>query len=938
MAQDLFVSEEHSALPASEGQLDVTGPLLVVGSPRSGKTTMLRQIVNQLEKTESPDSILVLTPSRLAASVLRDQIALDSGQAASAPRARSVSSFSFATLGEDSKIRLLSGAAQERLLRSLVDEAETKKAGARWSIDPQTLRLQGFVQELRDLFAIIIENSLSTEDLENLQKQFPGLRLRVAIDLLPIYRERLGLEGLLDPAQLSIAAMDAYVAGTYKYVLVDDAQNLTRGQLRLVEKLAQSATCFLFGDPDTATLGFRGSSPSSFIELARAKGFRELTLPSRDSNPGLNQLLYRVSSRIPVSLVSDHRPRPSGSETVVGHQFSSIVEETDWLAQQIRLAHIGGVGFDEIAVVARTRTQLEQLARELSARKVPVRIIGVQRALRDQPMARAILDFVEVAVGSPSLDQIEQLLLSPLVGLDSIELREIRRLIIPYRMEGLEQTQALRELLGEQKPVKLIAKLAKSLAELRELEEPSAYQAVSIAWSLLSDAEKARLPEADIDASLEVFAAAMRFDDRGEGSALDFSEQQLRSRIPEDSLAPISQRPAVILSTAANLVGSYKVVAIPRLQEGIWPNLAPRNALLGAASLQAFILGRIPSPEFAPRSELADELRMFYRAIASATQELILSAMSDETEQPSQFFQLGKIELEQTKVLDFDLRKLVGRLRRRLFDGDASAAPILAALALQSVPGAHPSSWQGLLPESDSLPLGRIGNRAAASRLEAFGKCPLHWFISTFASDATSFKASLGILLHSALENADQQNPSSFVERNWQEMEFDSHLTERQVRKDALQMAKLLEDYLKRGSELVAAEQGFELQIGELRILGKIDRVEKTPDGDIAVDLKTGKSPESKDKAQKNRQLAVYQLAIEQQSKTAGGKLVYIGGGKIQERDQAPMSEELRGEIFELAQAMMEQLSSNQVGANIDDHCSADGNCQLLLSRVITSG
>jgi hypothetical protein len=329
----------------------------------------------------------------------------------------------------------------------------------------------------------------------------------------------------------------------------------------------------------------------------------------------------------------------------------------------------------------------------------------------------------------------------------------------------------------------------------------------------LSDADKARLPEADIDASLEVFAAAMRFDDRGEGSALDFSEQQLRSRIPEDSLAPISQRPAVILSTAANLVGSYKVVAIPRLQEGIWPNLTPRNALLGAASLQAFILGRIPSPEFAPRSELADELRMFYRAIATATQQLILSAMSDETEQPSQFFQLGKIELEQTKVLDFDLRKLVGRLRRRLFDGDASAAPILAALALQSVPGAHPSSWQGLLPESDSLPLGRIGNRAAASRLEAFEKCPLHWFISTFATDATSFKASLGILLHSALENADQQNPSSFVERNWQEMEFDSHLTERQVRKDALQMAKLLEDYLKRGSELVAAEQGFDCRL-----------------------------------------------------------------------------------------------------------------------------
>lgn len=937
MAEDLFDSEEYSALPEILG-LDPKGPLLVVGSPRSGKTTLLRQIVNQLERETSPDSILVLTPSRLAASHLRDQIALDSKQAASAPRARSISSFSFSTLGERSNIRLLSGAAQERLLRSLVDEAEARKAGARWSIPAETLRLQGFVQELRDLFAVIIENSLSISDLENLQKQYPSLRLQVAIDLLPIYRERLGLEGLLDPAQLSIAAMDAYQAGTYKYVLVDDAQNLTRGQLRLIEKLAQSATCFLFGDPDTATLGFRGSSPASFIELARAQGFREVSLQARNANENLSQLLYRISSRIPVSLVSEHRPKPVGSDSVVGYQFSSLVEESDWLAQQIRLRHIDGLAYDEIAVVARTRTQLEQLARELSARKVPVRIIGVQRALKDQPMARAILDFVEVALGTPSLEQIEQLLLSPLVGLDSIELREIRRLIIPYRMEGLEQTQALLELLAEARPPKLVASLAKALAELRAVENPSAHRAVSCAWSLLSDGDLGRLLETDIDAALEVFAAAMRFDDRGEGNALEFSQQQLRTRIPEDSLAPISQKPAVTLSTAANLVGSYKIIAIPRLQEGIWPNLTPRNALLGASSLQAFVLGRIASPEIAARSELADELRMFYRAIASAEQEVILSAMADETEQPSQFFQLGRIELNQTNVLDFDLRKLTGQLRRRLFEGDLSAAPVLAALALHCVPGAHPSSWQGLLPESDSLPLGRIGNKAAASRLEAFEKCPLHWFISTFASDSPSFKASLGILLHSALENSDRQSPSIFVERNWQEMEFDSNLTERQVRKDAMQMAKLLEDYLKRGSELVAAEQGFELQVGDLRILGKIDRIEKTPDGDIAVDLKTGKTAESKEKAQKNRQLAVYQLAIEQQSKTAGGKLIYIGGGKIQEREQAPMNEELRGEILGLAEAMTNQLGANVVSASIDEHCSADGNCQLLLSRVVTSG
>jgi hypothetical protein len=79
-------------------------------------------------------------------------------------------------------------------------------------------------------------------------------------------------------------------------------------------------------------------------------------------------------------------------------------------------------------------------------------------------------------------------------------------------------------------------------------------------------------------------------------------------------------------------------------------------------------------------------------------------------------------------------------------------------------------------------------------------------------------------------------------------------------------------------------------------------------------------------------------LAIEQGSTAAGGKLIYIGGGKIQEREQAPMSEELREEIAQLAQAMTDQLGSNVVSASVDEHCSGDGNCQLLLSRVITSG
>ncbi len=937
MSQDLFQSESY-APPAQVEYPDPDQPAVVVGGPRSGKTDALRRLAIDITAKHDPDRVLIITPSRLAASRLRDLVAIDCSLASTKPRARSITSFAFETL-QAQEARLLSGASQERLLAELVSQAIENQVGARWSVAPETLKLQGFIQELRDLLGVIIESSLSDEQLEKFQRDFPQLKLQVAIDLLPLYRSRLQQDNLLDPAQLSIAAIDAYQPGTFSHILVDDAHNLTAGQLRLVAKVMESAKGYLFGDPDLSTLGFRGSNSGSFIELARAHQLAELAIKKPQGNPQLDQLLARLSSRIPVSLFSEHRLKPSEATNFKGYVFSSVVEETDWLAIELRKRNLSGVDFSDMAVVARTRIQLEQLARELSSRKVPVRIVGAQRSLSDQPMARAILDLIAVALGQPDLGQLEQLLLSPLSGLDSIELRELRRITIPIRQQGKNQAEAFMEVLEQSDPPKFLTSLSAAIKNLREAENLSCHQAVSIGWEIRrKHAEAGKLTDPEVDSALELFAAAQRFDDRKEGGPLEFALTQLTRNIPEDSLAPISQKPAVTLTTAAQLIRSYKVVALPRLQEGIWPNLNPRNALLGAGALQSFLLGRTASPLVPARSELADELRMFYRAVGSCESDLLLSAMADEVEQPSQFFAMAKIELVETKPGEFDLRRMVGTLRRALVAGDSGAAPMLAALAIAGAPGAHPDSWQGLREISTDEPLNRVGNRANASKLEDFETCPLHWFISSFASDSVGFQASLGILLHAALENSDVTLPTDFVEQNWQEIEFDSALTERRVKKDAMVMAKLVEKYLSEANDLVSAEQGFELEIAGVTVSGKIDRIEKVGEGSVAVDLKTSKNALSKDKAAKNRQLAIYQLAIEQDAKAVGGKLVFVGGGKIQEREQPAMNENLRQEITQLVEGLKNQLAQGELVAKYDEHCSKDGRCQLLLGRVITDG
>jgi RecB family exonuclease len=448
----------------------------------------------------------------------------------------------------------------------------------------------------------------------------------------------------------------------------------------------------------------------------------------------------------------------------------------------------------------------------------------------------------------------------------------------------------------------------------------------------------------DLDALLELFAAAQRFDLRSGGSADQFVANQLELSIPEDSLAPIGLRPAVTLATSAQLAGmSYEIVALPRLQEGIWPNLKPRGSLLGASSLQAFLLGRSDSPEKPAGSELADELRAFYKAIGAHRSELLLSAMNAQDEQPSQFFTMfGMTGCANETEIDFDIRRQVGRLRSRAMGQDPEAVAILATLSIAGVPGAHPRNWQGLQPISSQQPVVSEGEqlRLSASKLEAFEKCPLHWFIGTFGGQGASFQASLGTLLHAALEaNSQGVELEDYVQSNWHTLEFESKWQELAERRRSAKMVSRLSQYLQQAGDLVAAEQSFEIAVGNLSVAGKIDRVEAGPDGLVVVDLKTGKSVPSQTDVLSNRQLALYQLALKSDGqKVAGAKIVSVGGDGLKVIEQPALEGEQLAEINQLLERAANEIGSDQFAASISSHCSGDGSCQLLLAKSVQHG
>ena len=78
-----------------------------------------------------------------------------------------------------------------------------------------------------------------------------------------------------------------------------------------------------------------------------------------------------------------------------------------------------------------------------------------------------------------------------------------------------------------------------------------------------------------------------------------------------------------------------------------------------------------------------------------------------------------------------------------------------------------------------------------------------------------------------------------------------------------------------RAPHVLATEKFFELMIGGVKVIGRIDRTDQLPDGSIAiVDYKTG-NPRDQEDADKSLQLSVYALATEQERNRFPARLAF---------------------------------------------------------------
>lgn len=1052
----------------------------VLGAPGAGKTSALVARFVALVKVQQllPQEVLVLAATRESAASLRDRLvlALADGReyAVEGSLARTAASVAFAivrhhaissapqsTDAPGARLpELISGAEQDAIFGQLLAGAAGEAAAELWPAQvPEVTRgLAGFRAELRDLIAACQEMGLNSADLAALDparkewvaasKIFEGYE---SLMRTPEYLNRFDSPSLINQAIELLAAGEDIPK--FRAVLVDDAQELTPSATRLIQAIsAAGVELVLFGDPDVSTLGFRQADPAIMsrfaTEVGASRGQRVVDVVLGDSanarSMEFGRVLGKISGLIGAEGAGPQRkthsaPAVNASQVAdpTVKVFVSKQAETEWLAYTLRKLHLEqGVGWQEMAVVARTRQQLDDLERALSAESVPIRVAGAQTALRDEFASREMLELAALVCLNPPVtaELAERLLRSPFCGLDSLGIRRLRRALRRQEITGLAEGELARN------SDELLVELFQTPAAAETLRGSDAYRvrsflkSVSAATGLASSAdatiedllwtlweasglaktwseisrgvgEVATQANRNLDAIVALFAAANRFVERNpNGDKAAFIIAQLEQAVPEDSLAFGRQAEHFVqLMTPAGLVGRrFQVVAVPQLIEGVWPNLKPRNSLLSANLLVARVSGRAAADGRVVRAEMADELRMFYKTLGAASHQVLVTSYFDEDEQVSQFVGLassaGIPEEEDFKLAALTLRGMAGSLRRRLATSQnpaeqAKLAVDLGRLAEAGVPGAHPDEWYGLAQISSVEPLFEFvsgetldddantdspdsahpdsahperGERITInpSQLEAFAKCPLHWFLNYHGASSSDYSASIGTLVHRALELAtsiDEAELWKTIDSGWHTLKFESAWIEQAERRRAQKMVANLSNYLSQfelsGGRVVAREQAFEFNLGDAHIRGKVDRIERTPDGSVMiVDLKTGSKTVSIAEGEANPQLGLYQLAyqngaygelqsVEPGAKLEGAKLLLVSGSSPTIRSQQSLEESAEQSDYftKLVQDAAHGMAmpENIFVARVSSHCDDDsqfGSCQLHLTKAVSYG
>ncbi len=816
------------------------GPLLIVAGAGTGKTTVITERIKWLidQKLAKPEEILALTFTEKAAKEMEDRVdvALDYG------------TFGMWLMTFHSFCdRILKSEALKIGLNphyKLLSEAETYLLVKKnfWKFELTQFRPHGnpykFIDGMIQHFSRLKDEDVSIADyknpeyseLEGAYKTYEDLKISEGVmdfsdlisNTLKLFRERKNV-------------LERYKA-QFKYILVDEFQDTNYAQYELIKLLApNNSNLTVVGDDSQSIYKFRGAAISNILSFM--KDYPKATQVLLTKNYRSTQTILDAAYK----LIKHNDPDTLEAKLGITKNLVSQVKDgpaielirTDRIEQEAEevVKKIKGPNYSDHAILLRANNHSDAFVRALERARIPYQFLGPGQLFK-QPEVKDLIAYLKVLADFTDSISLYRVLSMPIFKFtqrDLIEILNKAKKVNLSLFEMLEQEEKFmdfismvhrhQELVNKETGGQIIYFfLADSglLKSIVNFEEKSA-QNISKFFDKLKTFES-------LNTDASVFAIVDYLD-----IAMDMGESPLASE------TDWSGNNAVNILTLHSAKGlEFPVVFLVNLVEGRFPTRERKEQIPIPDNLIKDVL---PTGDY----HVEEERRLFYVGMTRAKQKLYFSAAN--------FYGEGKRE---RKVSPF------------VFETGVKESKIQNREQLPLI------EWQRHL-EPSHQPLEPLKiDYLSYSAIETFNICPLHYKLRIILKIPTPMTPSqaLGNSVHLALNELYQQKSDLLecLNNNWITQGYGSKKHEQ----EALEKAKkFLTDYLKsdlhKNAKPIYLEQKFNFKIEDLKIGGKIDRVDDLGNGEVEIiDYKTGAKVPTQKEIDEDMQMTIYAMYMSQ--------------------------------------------------------------------------
>ncbi len=440
----------------------VGGPLIVLAGPGTGKTRVITARVACMirERGISPDQIAAVTFTNKAAGELQGRLAdLVGDTVAARIKASTFHSLGLAivrrfgdVLGIERNPELIDSAQRNRLIREIIREQHLYRMSLGSGISAAVEHAHNCMDQLRHLGmdsaaagAWLDEARAGLGELEGDARTAREAELDRFGDAVEVYghfesrcRDRGWLvfdDLILLPSRLirDHGTIAAILRQEHRHVVVDEFQDVNRAQIEMIRALCppeRTPDVCVVGDDDQSIYGFRGADDRAFAHFAQIwSGARtvELTTNYRSAKivvDASNATITRAVSRFaPDKQAVAHRGEVDASSVELLRMEDDGQSGEAIASMLLAMASAGGEDFrfKDCAVIARTTSFLEQIARTLLLEGIPIDMREKHAPMEDDGV-RDVFAWMRWLVDPESSNDLRRILSRPPYHCDGVKL------------------------------------------------------------------------------------------------------------------------------------------------------------------------------------------------------------------------------------------------------------------------------------------------------------------------------------------------------------------------------------------------------------------------------------------------------------------------------------------------------------------------------------